>query len=267
MNNLNQYFTPLWAAEAIVDRHFNNLNMSDLVIEPSCGHGAFLKAIPSYVPAMGVEIDPAAAKVAAEETGREIIIGDFRTVELNVKPTLIIGNPPFPTKLVEGFFDRAHELLEEGGQIAFILPSYHMQIAGDKTRGYFNKWSIFSEQIPRNIFAGLSHPLTFTIFTKDNHRKVVGFALYLETADLNRLQDKYYQAINNTQGSLWEAVCRVALEALGGKASLHDIYSEIEANKPTQNKFWREKIRQTLRVYTNTFKSHGAGNYSIVGAA
>lgn len=264
--NLNQYFTPIWAAEAIIDRHFKHLNMSDLVIEPSCGHGAFLKALPSYVPAIGVEIDPVVANVAAIETGREIILGDFRTVALDVKPTLIIGNPPFPTKVIEGFFDRAYSLLDEGGQIAFILPSYHMQKAGDKTRGYFNKWSIFSEQIPRNIFEGLSHPLTFTIFTKDNHRKVVGFALYLETADLNRLQNKYYAAINNTQGSLWEAVCRVALEALGGKASLQDIYTEIEANKPTQTKFWREKIRQTLRVYNKSFKALSAGVYELVAA-
>jgi hypothetical protein len=267
VNNLNQYFTPIWAAEAIVERHFSNLNMSDLVIEPSCGHGAFLKALPSYVPAIGVEIDPAVAAVAAAETGRQIILGDFRTVELDVKPTLIIGNPPFPTKVIEGFFDRAYDLLQEGGQIAFILPSYHMQIAGDKTRGYMNRWSIFSEQIPRNIFEGLSHPLTFTIFTKDNHRKVVGFALYLETADLNRLQNKYYAAINNTQGSLWEAVCRVALEALGGRANLQDIYTEIEGNRPTETKFWRQKIRQTLRVYNRTFAAHGDGRYSIRMAA
>ncbi|HVT35101.1 MAG TPA: hypothetical protein VHE37_05940, partial [Nevskiaceae bacterium] len=78
---LNQFFTPLFVAEALVERYFSHLTSRDLVLEPSCGDGAFLAAIPSHIPAVGVEIDPVMAQ-RARATGREVISGDFRTVPL-----------------------------------------------------------------------------------------------------------------------------------------------------------------------------------------
>jgi type I restriction-modification system DNA methylase subunit len=56
--SMGQYMTPDWAAEALVDRYFSDLGESDLVLEPSCGRGAFLRALPAHVQALGVEIDP-----------------------------------------------------------------------------------------------------------------------------------------------------------------------------------------------------------------
>lgn len=88
--SLCQFFTPLWIAEALVERHFPGLDKNDLVIEPSCGYGAFLAAIPQVVRAVGVEIDPLVAQVAHDQTGREIVVGDFRTIPLSVTPTAII---------------------------------------------------------------------------------------------------------------------------------------------------------------------------------
>ena len=40
-----QWMTPAWAAAELVERHFADLTADDLVIEPSCGRGAFLHAI------------------------------------------------------------------------------------------------------------------------------------------------------------------------------------------------------------------------------
>lgn len=70
--SLCQWFTPAWLAEALVERHFSRLDAADLVLEPTCGAGAFLRAIPAHVPAIGVEIDPALA-AAARATGREVL--------------------------------------------------------------------------------------------------------------------------------------------------------------------------------------------------
>ncbi|WP_220493671.1 hypothetical protein, partial [Klebsiella pneumoniae] len=42
-------------------------------------------------------------------------------------------------------------------------------------------------------------------------------------------------------------VTRAAVEALGGEASLTEIYREIEGARPTANRYWREKVRQQLQ--------------------
>jgi hypothetical protein len=263
--NLSQFFTPIWAAEAIVDRHFSHLNLSDLVVEPSCGKGAFLKALPSHIPAVGVEIDPLLADATRRETGREIITGDFRAVPLDIQPTVILGNPPFQTDVIDGFFDRAHTLLPDGGKMGMLLPAYVFQTAS-RVAGYSENWSIYNEMIPKNIFPRIRLPLVFAIFTKDKQRTLVGLSLYLETHDLNRMDKAYRTAAKATSGSMWQSVCSAALTELGGKASLQDIYAKIEGKRPSTTNFWREKIRQTLRTYRNTFKPVQTGVYQLVGA-
>lgn len=37
--DLHQYFTPTFAAELLVQRHFADLGSKDCVVEPSCGDG------------------------------------------------------------------------------------------------------------------------------------------------------------------------------------------------------------------------------------
>lgn len=107
MTDLCQFFTPVWVAERLVERHFSRLDSADLVCEPTCGYGAFLKALPQSVPAVGIEIDAQVADVARQETGRRIITGDFRTVPIDFKPTAIIGNPPFRADVFDDILDRS----------------------------------------------------------------------------------------------------------------------------------------------------------------
>jgi adenine-specific DNA-methyltransferase len=75
--DLNQFFTPSWAAELLVQRNFADLGPQDCVAEPSCGDGRFLMAIPPEVQAYGVEIDPAMAEEARRNSGRPVICDDF----------------------------------------------------------------------------------------------------------------------------------------------------------------------------------------------
>lgn len=262
---LCQFFTPLWVAEALVERHFPNLDGNDLVIEPSCGEGSFLKAVPAHVPAIGVEIDPRVAAVAREETGREILCGDFLTIPLDVQPTAIIGNPPFIMNTIDGFLGRAHQLLPEGGRTGLLLPAYGMQTA-QRVAGYNERWSITAEMIPRNVFPRLREPLVFAVFSKDRRRILVGLALYNEAADVKGLAKPYKEALSCSRGSMWKTVCRVALERLGGEADLPAIYAEVEGNRPSRTQFWREKIRQTLREYADCFRVVETGRYALASA-
>lgn len=261
---LGQYPTPVWVAEAIVDRYFPKLDSSDFVIEPSCGPGAFLSAIPSHVPALGVEIDGVMAAKARINTNREIKEGDFLTIPLEVQPSLILGNPPFNMRIVDGFLGRAHKLLPEGGRVGFILPAYAFQTAA-RVAGYAEQWSLMQEMIPRNIYPGLSLPLVFAMFSKDRKRTMVGFALYRETADIQSFAQPYRNALAAGGGPVWKIVVETALERMGGESSVADLYAEIEQGRPTKTDFWREKIRQTLMRYTDSFVRVGRGRYALAG--
>jgi site-specific DNA-methyltransferase (adenine-specific) len=265
MNDLCQFFTPTWVAEALIERHFPRLDMSDTVIEPSCGGGSFLQAIPAAVPAIGVEIDPQVAAAARAATGREIITGDFRDVPIGLQPTAIIGNPPFRASVFDGFLERAHALLPDGARAGFILPTYFFQTAGRVCR-YAERWSIAYDMMPRNAFhSRMRTPMVFAVFSKDMRRTMVGFALYAEADALTKMAAPYRELLSGQQGSAWRAVCALALRRLGGEASLSQIYGELERNRPTQTSWWREKIRQTLRVYAD-FRAIGAGRYALAAA-
>lgn len=259
---LGQYPTPAWAAEQLVERYFSDLGPDDLVIEPACGPGAFLGAIPTAVPAIGVEIDPIAAELARITTGRLVISGDFCTVDIPLRPTAIIGNPPFKLALVDKFLARAHTLLPEGGRVGFLLPAYAFQTAR-RVVGYNERWTIAQELIPRNLFDGLRLPLVFALFHKERHRRLLGFALFHETVAIHSMEDGYQAVLARGNGPIWRRVIEVALQRLGGEASLADIYSELQRNRPTETRWWREKIRQTLRRYADIFVPKGDGRYAL----
>lgn len=259
---LSQFFTPLWLAEMIVERYFGNLDSNDVVLEPSCGQGAFLRAIPNDVFAYGVEIDPKLVPIAEINSGRLVVQGDFRSANLPYLPTVIIGNPPFNMSVFDGFLERAHGLLEDGGKMGMLLPAYAFQTAS-RVAGYSENWSMAVDQIPRNVFEGISMPLVFSTFIKDKRRVMVGLAFFLETHGYLALAKPYREALKGANGPIWKTVCKIALSRLGGKADLQDIYREVEGNRPTGTKFWREKVRQTLRVHGDMFKAIGGGHYAL----
>lgn len=260
---LDQFFTPFWLAEALVERHFGDLGASDLVLEPSCGRGAFLAALPATVPALGVELDPVVAAAARSETGRNVLVGDFRTVELDVRPTAVIGNPPFGAGTVDAFIARAHGMLLDGGRLGFLLPVRLLRSA-ERVVGYLERWSLQVEMLPCTAFASrMREPLFFTLFTKDRRRFLVGLAMYAEEADKQDMAAPYRRLLAAQQGSAWRAVCKLALERLGGEAELPAIYAELERNRPSRTHWWREKVRQTLRHYADTFQAVRDGRYAL----
>lgn len=244
-SDLGQWMTPSWAAQAIVEHALPVFEDGAVVIEPSCGIGRFLDVLPERYRNIGVEYDPELAAMAREQ-GHEVVTGDFRNVELPVdKASAVIGNPPFEFTVFDGFLDRSHALLDDGGQVIMLLPAYFFQTAANVVR-WNERWSMTQEMMPRNVFRGLSKPLMLARFTRDPKPTLSGLILYHEAAAVSDMPRIYRTALEEGRSG-WAAVVERAIDNLGGSAELNEIYLEIEPRRPTANRFWKEKVRQTLQ--------------------
>lgn len=260
---LGQWMTPTWAAEELTSIYFGDLSTSDHVLEPSCGTGSFLAALPDHVPAFGIEIDAKLAEEARKRSGRPVVVGDFLATSIPFTPTAIIGNPPFAQSLVQAFFERAWDLLPVDGRVGFVLPCYIFQTASVVSR-LSRKWGMRQDMIPRNVFRGLKLPLCFAQLTKGAGRGMVGFTLYHEVEAVRALRARYRALLESGERSPWAAVVMAALEVLGGEASLTELYNEIDGLRPTDNQFWKEKVRQTLQKRA---VSRGNGRWALQAIA
>jgi adenine-specific DNA-methyltransferase len=244
----SQYMTPAWAAQELIDRHFADLTPADFVIEPSCGRGAFLQAIPEAVPALGVEIDPALAAEAERLTGRAVVVGDFRWLALP-PATVIVGNPPFVATTIEAFLHRAAHLLPLDGRCGLILPAYVAQTPR-RVMGWAATWSLLAEVLPRTLFQRARLPLLFVLFRKARLRTMVGFALFQEAQAFDNVGEAAKRLlVAGGRRGVWRTLVEDTLQRLGGCATLAALYHAIEPRRPTPNAFWREKVRQTLQLY------------------
>lgn len=260
---LGQYFTPRWVAEAIVEQHFSDLARGSTVVEPGCGDGAFLHALPRHVNAIGVEIDPVWAEKARRETGREVLLGDFLKVPLPAPIDALIGNPPFQADVVAGFLERVHPLLVDGGRFGMILPAYIFQTSS-KVVSMAERWSIAQSLLPRNLFPGLSMPLVFSMFRKEHHRRLFGFFLYQETAEVAGLRQDARQVLERSSaaGSVWRQAVHQAFDAMEiDEAPLEAIYKALEGRRPRATEHFAAKIRQTLQRYPE-FRNTARGVWS-----
>jgi hypothetical protein len=242
---LGQFFTPYWVAEHLVNQYFS-FSADDVVIEPTCGKGAFLAAVPDHVEAVGVEVDPVLADEARAETGRLVLCGDILMVPLDVHPTIAVGNPPFNTEIFQGILDRLARIMPAGSRAGFILPAYFFQYA-TRARRYAERWAIRTDHLPRSIFPGLTLPLVFGQFELAERGRLIGFTLYDEMASLQLMGAAYRELLHSAKRSPWKKVFIHAMARLGGEASLDDLYREIAPRRPTGNIWWKEKVRQVAQ--------------------
>ncbi len=241
---LSQFLTPHWAGEQLVGHFLPDLPGGAVVIEPSCGDGALLGAFPEHVHAIGVDIDPAIAAEARQKTGREVRIGDFRAIDLP-PAAAVIGNPPFDLQIVDGFLERAHQLLVPDGCCGFLLPAYALQTPSRVLR-WNVAWSMQQWALPRTLFPGGKSPLVFVTFRKDGGRRLVGFFLYRETQDVAEMAAWVRQALLHEPLS-WRQVVAEALRRLGGTGTPTQIYRLLAGARPTANQWWQAKVRQALQ--------------------
>lgn len=248
--SLDQFFTPLWAAEKIIRHYYRDLTAKDVVCDPGCGDGRFLMSLPKNIAAYGFEIDAQMAEKARENSGRNVYVGCMTSLPFPQTPTLCIGNPPYDMGIVNSFLDRAFEEMDYGGRVGFLLPVYFFQTA-DTVKEYMRKWSLAYDLIPRNMFENMSKPCMFARFQKEKIAHSVGFFLYDETSDMLSLSRKYrFLFLGNASSThLWGEVIDKALVALGGAATTQQIYAEIEGKRPTSTTHWKAQIRKVLREF------------------
>jgi site-specific DNA-methyltransferase (adenine-specific) len=264
---LDQYNTPAFAAEAIVRQRFGDLGADDRVIDFGTGAtGVFLRAIPEGVPAIGVEIDPESAALAAANTGRPVICGDFRTVELPFQPTVILGNPPFTRAIVDEALRRASLILPDNGRCGFLLPSTYICFASslDKWRDHF---SVQQDAVPKNLFPRIRDPLSFYLFTKEKVRHYYGFLLFDECSEVYSLKPKVRLALMQGGGKrgAWAHVVDTTMRSLGGRATLEDLYEAIQAKKPRGISTWKATVRRWVQDLD--YRNVGPGEWAIPEAA
>lgn len=240
---LSQWFTPAFAAEMLVEDALSGLG-DVAVVEPSCGAGAILAAIPAGCDAIGVEIDPRMAEYAARTTGRPVVVGDFRHAMLpHRRYGALIANPPFESQVIDDFVARAHDILETDGIAAMILPA-HVLTTPERIDRWSERFSIEQRLLPRSLFPRLSLPLVWTRMIKGRRHSFGGFMLFGEASAIQSMPKEVRDALGRR--GAWREAIRVALEALGGEATLREIYAAVEPRRPTANQFWRDKIRQEL---------------------
>lgn len=116
---------------------------------------------------------------------------------------------------------------------------------------FARKWSIQTELMPRNLFPGLSLPITFTLFTKDRACRLSGFFLYREADDVTQLRPEVRRlvAASVKAGSVWRQAVNVAFDRLGQeRAPLGEIYAAIE-HRPEKNRHCEQQVRKVLQTY------------------
>jgi site-specific DNA-methyltransferase (adenine-specific) len=210
-----------------------------------------LAAVPRHIPCIGIELDPAMVVQARQRTGRPIIEGNCLTADISQygRPTAVFGNPPFILTLFEKLLDRCATMLDIGNKAGFVLPAYFFQTSSTTYR-LSRKWAISQEIIPRDLFYRLTKPLVFATFVRDNTPQLIGFRLFGEAMSMREfsaeVQDVLSSGVTGSR-SVWRNAIVNALNKLGGQATLTQIYSTMRDNRPTNNEFWKEKIRQILQ--------------------
>lgn len=243
---LDQFFTPSWAAELLVDDVLRGMG-DTVVLEPACGDGRMLAAIPRRHDAIGVEIDPRMAEAARRASGRRVICGDIRSVDLSgLAIGAIAGNPPFDAAIIERIVAIANELLPEDGVIGLILPA-HIPASSRRIERWGARFSIETRLLPRGLFPRLTLPLVWTRMVRSRHRTLVGLMLFEHQADVHAMPPKVRQDVS--AGVTWRHVIADALATLGGEAELREIYAAVEPRRRSPNPHWRDKTRQVLAQY------------------
>ena len=127
IHSLGQYFTTnLELKKKLVEMIKNE---PDVILEPSIGRGDLIISVKEKFPQSSIdmyEIDNTIELLNGIEKC-DVIYGDFLEQDIKKRYKTIIGNPPY-VKTKNGnlhidFTDKCYELLENNGELIFIVPS------------------------------------------------------------------------------------------------------------------------------------------------
>jgi adenine-specific DNA-methyltransferase len=126
--NLVQYFTISESLQGFVFDKVKHKNYP--LLEPSFGAGHLLQKFkeldPNY-PMVLYELDKSVKPTITFNSCQEVLYGDFTKQNIDKRFKTIIGNPPYVKKstgnLYIKFIEICYELLEDDGELVFIVPS------------------------------------------------------------------------------------------------------------------------------------------------
>ena len=191
---LGQYFTTNQQLQEKVTEFI--LNEPTKILEPSIGQGDLVSCIQRKLPDVVVnmyEIDESI--VLLENIVREhVIYGDFmaQTIDKNYKS--IVGNPPY-VKTKQGnlyidFTEKCYHLLEEKGELIFIVPSDFFKLTGAS--------KLLNEMMTHGTFTHIYHPHKENLFANASIDVIV--YRYCKNQNLEKktlYNDKLLHIINN----------------------------------------------------------------------
>ena len=128
-----QYFT---TAEELQQFVFDNVkHKGSTLLEPSFGAGHLLKPFkaldPNY-PMVCYELDTTIQPVVVFNEYQTVIYGDFTKQQITQRFKTIVGNPPYVKQrtgnLYIQFIELCFQLLEEDGELLFIVPSDFLKL-------------------------------------------------------------------------------------------------------------------------------------------
>ena len=74
--------------------------------------------------------------------------------------------------------------------------------------------------------------------------------------------------IRDMPGATWRDIIADILEDCNGRAPLEEIYRRGEGHKRAQSQqWWKEKVRQTLHRYSDSFRQDGDGTWMLCKGA
>ena len=117
--DLQYYPTPRPAVDQLLRNLY--IKRDSKVLEPSCGDGCILDALPPC-DAVGVEFHTGRA-LEARAKGHSVVIGNFLEMPPEPKYDFVIMNPPFYGRHYVKHIDHAKKFLNEGGILVSILPA------------------------------------------------------------------------------------------------------------------------------------------------
>ena len=137
-------------------------NIPSRILEPSIGRGDLVSCVQDKfknVPVDMYELDDEIVMLEGIKK-EEIVYGDFMIQNIDVKYDTIIGNPPYvKTKkgnLYIDFIDKCYHLLENNGELIFIVPSDFLKLT--------SAVKIIKEMMLNGTFTHIIHPNKENLF-------------------------------------------------------------------------------------------------------
>lgn len=159
---LGQYFTTNVKLKEKVFEFI--LNSPSVILEPSIGQGDLVAFISSSAPDIKFdmyEIDPK-IKLLDKIQKDKVVYGDFMTQIITKTYKTIVGNPPYiRTKkgnLYIDFVEKCYHLLDEGGELIFIVPSDFFKLTSAS--------KLLNLMMANGTFTHIFHPHNEKMFEK-----------------------------------------------------------------------------------------------------